>query len=238
MEVLTQTVTVTLEDTDSAGKLKLSALLHYVQEVSGQHSAKLGFDWDTLAQKGLFWAVLRHRVEITRLPKSGEQLQLRTWPMPTTRTAYPRAVQALDGQGNPLFRVVSLWVLMDQQSRAMILPGKSGVEVPGLLLGCESAAPGSLGPVQAQDTAMWQVSREDLDVNGHVNNAKYLDRVFPELTTDPKALTVCYLSEVRLGQDIRLDYLRQADFWAVDGCRKRTDVPEKTERVFAAKLEF
>ena len=131
---------------DQFGRLKASRLLAFLQDVAGDHSAILGTDQNALMDKNLFWAVIRHRVQITRLPHSGETLRLETWPMPTTRTAYPRSTIAYDQQGNECFRSISLWILMDSTSRAMVLPGRSGVEVNGLLRGCELRAPSSMLP--------------------------------------------------------------------------------------------
>lgn len=238
--VLTQNITVTPEDTQPDGTVKLSRLLYWVQEISGQHSEKLGFSWQKLADMGLFWAVLRHGVQITRLPKEGQQIQLETWPMTTTRTAYPRAVQAFDENGALLFSVVSLWVLMDRQLRTMILPGKSGVTVSGITRGCEAQSPGSLPPVQPKNTALWQVTQQDLDVNEHVNNTVYVDRALAEfpLPATPKAMTVCYLSEVNLGQEILLHADSQPGIFSLDGCRRKTNVSEETERVFSLRLTW
>lgn len=238
--IFEQTVTVQDCDVHKDGLLKLSALLHYVQEVSGGHSDRLGFSWDNLAEKGLFWAVLRHKAVIHRLPKAGETICLQTWPMPTTRAAYPRAVQATDSQGNVLFQTVSLWVLMNTQTRAMVLPGKSGVDVPGIVRGTEIKAPSSLTPITCKQSVLWQVGQEDLDINGHVNNAKYLDQA-EKLTENsnliPQELTVCYLSEALLGQEITLHWEMSEDgVLSVDGVRRRTDVHAESERVFAVKL--
>ena len=72
------------------------------------------------------WAVTRHRVQITRLPKSGETIRVETWAMPTTRVAYPRSVVAYDEKGQELFRSITLWVLMNMDTRAMIQPGQTG----------------------------------------------------------------------------------------------------------------
>ncbi len=239
-----QSVTVAEEEVDSRNRLKLSALLHYAQEAAGGHCALAGLDWDTMAQKNLFWAVLRHKVVISRLPAAGETITVQTWPMPATRSAYPRAVRALDINGEILFEVVSLWVLMHTQTRAMVLPGKSGVDVPGMVRGDEPAPPSSLMPDAHQNTTLWTVTELDLDKNGHVNNAKYLDWVVsltedcPEIHT-PKEVTICYLAEVRMGEEITLGYtLSDEGFFTVDGKRPRAENPEKPERVFAAKLTF
>ena len=132
--------------TDCFGNLKLSTLLYYAQEVAGNHSELLGADYDSLATRRLFWAVTRHRVQITRLPRRGETVTVETWPMPTTKIAYPRSMVAYDAEGNELFRSISLWVLMDLDSRGMVLPGKSGVTVNGCLTGSELALPHSIVP--------------------------------------------------------------------------------------------
>ena len=91
-----QTFTLTDMDVDCFGRMKLSTVLTCAQEVAGKHSALLGADYDRLMEKQLFWAVSRHKVQINRLPLLGETITVQTWPMPTTRVAYPRALAALD----------------------------------------------------------------------------------------------------------------------------------------------
>ena len=124
---------LTLNDScvDRYGRMKPSMVLFCAQEVAGKHSELLGAGFDDLAQKGIFWAVIRQKVQITRLPVGGETITLETWPMPTTRVAYPRSTVAYDENGNECFRAISLWVLMDMDKRSMILPGKSGVTLEG-----------------------------------------------------------------------------------------------------------
>ena len=105
---------------DRYGRLMPSKILFFAQEVAGQHCNLLSVDYDTLAQKRMFWAVIRHRVQVTRLPQRGETIRVETWPMPTTRVAYPRSVVAYDEAGKECFRSISLWVLMDLDTRSMI----------------------------------------------------------------------------------------------------------------------
>ena len=63
-----KTFTLSDMEVDCFGRLKLSTLLYLAQEVAGNHSELLGAGYNTLAHKGIFWAVTRHRVQITRLP--------------------------------------------------------------------------------------------------------------------------------------------------------------------------
>ena len=239
--------TFTLNDmyADCHGRLKLSALLYYAQEVAGQHSNLLGTDYDTLAKQRLFWAVTRHRVQITRLPVRGETVTLETWPMPTTRVAYPRSMVAFDSQGNELFRSISLWVLMDLDSRAMVLPGKSGVTVEGTLTGSELALPHSLMPRDMTSQTKRTVTYSCLDRNGHMNNTRYLDWVDDLLPSSfhsshtAREFIICYHNEAKENQQISLDWkLDEAGCLQVDAHREKTDVSGGQERVFSAQVLF
>ena len=160
---------------DCFGRMKLSQILFVAQEMGGEHSALMALDYDTLARRRLFWAVTRHRVQITRLPHSGETIHVETWPMPTTRVAFPRSVVAYGEDGSECFRAISLWVLMDLDTRNMILPGKSGITVTGTVRGTELAIPAGLIPRQLANSRSRTVCFTDLDRNGHMNNTRYPD---------------------------------------------------------------
>ena len=227
---------------DRYGRLMPSKILFFAQEVAGQHCNLLSVDYDTLAKKRMFWAVIRHRVQINRLPYRGETIRVETWPMPTTRVAYPRSVVAYDEEGKECFRSISLWVLMDLDTRNMILPGKSGISVVGTLRGTELAAPNSLVPKSLNVSRSRTVCFTDLDRNGHMNNTRYLDWIDDLLPSafhrqhEIREFTVCYLSEAREGQELRLhwDFLEE-NTMHVDAYRRQED---KDERVFTARLTF
>ena len=230
---------------DCFGYLKPSMLLYYLQEVAGSHFSLLEDKHDPIAAKNLFWAVSRHRVQISRLPRLGQTVTVETWPMPTTRVAYPRAMAMYDSDGNVLARSISLWVLMDTQSRTMVLPGKSGVLVNGTQRGNELEVPKSLIPRELSGQCSRTVTYSLLDVNGHMNNTRYMDWVDDLLPAafhaDHRAaeFTICYLSEAREGQQIRLNWgLSEDGVLQVDAHRQQADICEKPERVFTAQVLF
>ncbi len=227
---------------DRYGRLKPSMILFYAQEVAGRHFSHISMDYDALAKLGMFWAIIRQRVQITRLPRRDETIHVETWPMPSTRVAYPRSVVAYDENGNEVFRTISLWVLMDIKTRAMILPGKSGLSVPGTLRGGELAAPGSLSPKVLQNHRRRAVCFTDLDRNGHMNNTRYLDWIDDLLPSAfhenhvLKELTVCYLSEAIEGQELTLSWdMLEDGCLQVDAHRENG---EKCERIFSARMLY
>ena len=227
---------------DCFGRLKPSMILYYAQEVAGRHFELISMDYDTLEKKHMFWAIIRQRVQISRLPLRGETIRVETWPMPTTRVAYPRSVVAYDEQGSEVFRSISLWVIMDAENRSMILPGKTGIIVEGTLRGNELSAPGSLAPKVLKNSRSRQVAFTDLDRNGHMNNCRYLDWIADLLPSgyhaghEIREFTVCYLSEAREGQtlDLRWDFPEETCLY-MDAHRVNDG---QDARVFSARLLF
>lgn len=236
-------ITLKPADFDENGNWKLSCALDSVQQAVTAHCNTIGLDWDTMAAKGLFWAVLRHRMVFYHPVQAGQTLTVKTWPLPATRAAYPRAVEVLDKDGNAVLRLMSLWVLMDIHTRTMVLPSKSGVAVPGVHQEGELPAPQSLPVHPGEQRLLWQVSGEDLDINGHVNNVRYLDHC-EFLAGDyaaghsVKQLQICYLAEVLPHQEITLNYTLSDGILTVDGTRPRAEDASSTERVFAVSIEY
>lgn len=234
----------TVEDAwvDRYGRMKPSAILYLAQEMGGRHSALMSLDYDSLARRNLFWAVTRHRVQVTRLPALGEKVRVETWPLPTTRAAFPRSVVAYDAQGNEVFRCITLWVLMDLNTRKMIVPGKSGIMVVGTIRGNELPAPAGLIPKPLGTQSLRTVAFTDLDRNGHMNNTRCMDWIADLLPSrfherhSVTDFTVCYLAEAREQQELRLNWN------LADGCTLQVDAStgegEDAHRVFSAKLFF
>ena len=240
--IYSQSFEITDLHVDCCGRLLPSKILFLMQEVAGIHFAQLSMDYETLAQRGLFWAITRNKVQITRLPMRGETIRLETWPMPTTRGAYPRSIVAYDEAGNEVFRSITLWVLMDLNNRSMVLPGKSGIEVAGTLRGNELAAPLGLPAKALINRRKRYVNYTDLDRNAHMNNTKYLDWIYDLLPSSFHAnhtireFTLCYLNEAREGQELELAWdFPEEGCLQIDAHRQNEG---KDERIFAAKILF
>ena len=228
---------VTTNDVDRFCRLKASSLLNMLQDAAGAQCAAWQMDWESLAEKGYFWAIIRQRVQITRLPGPGSAVTVETWPGVTTRVAYPRHSIGYDEQGNELFRAVSLWVLMDLNTRAMVLPGKSGVDVAGIDRPGQLPIPASLGVIRPEQTAVRAVRFSELDRNGHMSNTRCLDWAADlpgsgfHQGRSLSDFTVCYLSEAKENEAVSLGYALE------DGVLS-LEASGEGHRVFALKLRY
>lgn len=234
------TFTLPRERYDERGVLKISAALYMCQVAAGEHCKLFHLDWDTLQARNLFWAVARVQAEFTRLPQFGQQVKVITWPMPTTRSAFPRTTEGYDEKGNCLFRVTNLWVLVDTQKRSMLLPGKSGVELDGITLGRELPLPGSIYPEELPETTPRQVVQADIDRNGHVNNTRYIDWLAALAEDCPpiKSLHAVYHNEALLGDRLVQAWEKTGETLALEVLRPGEKAGEKADRIFAARVAF
>lgn len=227
---------------DCFGRLRPEALLSLIQEAAGMHCYALGVGRDVLGSRNLFWAVVRQRVQIQRLPVIGETMTLETWPGEATRAAYPRYTVARTEQGEILFRCAALWLMMDGSSRAMVLPDKSGFLVPGVRREEQIALPGSLPPAVMGHEETRRVRYSELDANGHMSNTRYLnwlEDLFPAQYHRDHPLRefqISYLSEAREGQEIHMTWdLGQEGELQLEG--RRTENGQE-HRVFALKAKY
>lgn len=226
---------------DCFGRLKMSSALSFIQEMAGAHVRRMALA-PAPEEMGLLWVIVRHRLQLSRIPMRGERIHLETWPLPTTRSAYPRSVVAYDEQGKELFRSISLWVLMDSRSRNLVLPGKSGIIVPGTLRGNELEVPRSLLPALCSASVRRRVGFCELDSNLHMNNSRYLDwaqDLLPAAFHREHFLqdaTMCYLSEAREGEELEVAWeMGRDNVLHVD--IQRCDENRKTH-IFTADLHY
>ncbi len=248
--VFRQQCQITEAQCNPFGYAKNSALLLCVQDIAEAHCNLLGADRQTLEKENLFWALVRNKMEITRHPSLGETIILETFPLPTTKTNYPRGTIAYDKDGNELFRTLSLWVLMHWQTRRLILPHQSNIEVPGNSLIQDSFFTSQTFPRTApQNRALSHschtVTCEDLDQNLHVNNTRYVDwvmKLLPEdfLSSHPlRQLTVSYHNEAKESQKVSLNYaISPENSLQVEGLLTEADATKTPIRVFTAQAQF
>jgi len=230
---------------DALGRTKPSVMLHFIMRTVSAQCTQLGVSWDDIRPLDLIWVVGRSHLQIYRAPRLDEHLIVETWPMPATRSAFPRAAVVKNDAGEVLYRCTTLWALVNKTTRKLVLPAGSGVNVPSHVSGDELPVPNSFAPVSLGELSHRKVCFSELDLNGHMNNTKYLDWVADLLPSSYhkdhifKDVTICYLSEALEGQTLTLSLNHLEDgSLQVDGLRSETNDLDKSNRVFSVKVTF
>jgi len=175
----TGTFPVLTRDVDYMGTLRPASMLEMCQEVATIHSTGMGLSRETLLKNhGVVWVLTSLETHLDCLPVLGDEITITTQHMPTRHFFFPRYYTLTDARtGQPFGTIASLWVLMDIQTRRMQAPGEIARMMPD---NSDLVAPAPLpAPVSilsdAPQASEYHPLVTDLDLNRHVNNARYLD---------------------------------------------------------------
>lgn len=195
---------VPFDMSDVRGRIKLPQLILLSLQVSGMQSLDLGVsDRRLLEEYGLVWIVTDYAIEIQRLPVFDEEIIIETEARSHNRLFCYRSFTIRTKEGQVLVEMLATFVLMNQASRKVeaVLPD---IVAPYQSQASKKIYRGPKYPAEIKgDTATFAVRFYDLDLNGHVNNSKYLDWVFEALGTDfllqhtPTQIDLKYVKEVR-----------------------------------------
>ena len=169
------TRTLSTEDVDMNGLWRASGIFRAMQEAASAQCEPQGLGLAAMRAQGLAWVLTRARLSISRLPEIGQTVTVRTWPKPPQHLFFPRFFR-FSVDGAEAGTASALYVQLDTRTRRMARPWINGHTE--LTCDAEPALPPP-GGIPALDAPVRTLAREavysDLDINGHVNNARYLD---------------------------------------------------------------
>ncbi|AMH88352.1 MAG: acyl-[acyl-carrier-protein] thioesterase [Streptococcus mitis] len=191
---------------DMNGHIKLPDVILLSLQVSGMQSIELGVsDKAILEDYNLVWIITDYDIEVVRLPRFAEEITIETEALSYNRLFCYRRFTIYDETGQELIHMMATFVLMDRDSRKV-----HAVE-PEIVAPYQSDFDKKLirGPkyelLEEPVSKDYHVRFYDLDMNGHVNNSKYLDWIFEVMGADfltqyiPKKINLKYVKEVRPG---------------------------------------
>ncbi len=217
---------ISISDCDARGRIRPSSLLVLMQEIGETHAATLGLSRTRLVQNGMCWVLYRQRTVMARLPHFHEKIRATTWPAPVEGPLFPRCFLFEAEDGRPLGSAVAAWVLMDIQTRRPLRPSALVGDLPPSLRPSPLPIPAMLRVTGGESLGSRKVCYSDVDVNGHMNNTRYIDWVCDALNygaLEEKGLAewqVNYLAEARPGEKIALSSLEDGEATLFSGKRE------------------
>ena len=188
-------------DCDMLRRMRLDALFIAMQEGGERHAQSLGCGYDALINQGLFFVLARIHVRTQRAPRSGERVIHTTWPGAVNRFFFPRYHTFTLEDGTPLAQAAGLWVLLDTQNRRIVSPAKASLSFPD---NSDIPEPVELPlrlPAQSESVEAFTRTPvySEFDVNGHVNNTRYIAWLCDALGTG--ALSGHYVGDLTAGYE-------------------------------------
>ncbi|XPV75482.1 MAG: acyl-[acyl-carrier-protein] thioesterase [Desulfovibrio sp.] len=213
---------IRLHEFDHNGEAPVWAIADSSQQAAGVHASMFGIGAKELIVDGITWVLVRQFFLFDEPVTVGEEFHIKTWPSAFGRASSDRDFLFTDGQGKTFGRSVTLWVVMDIETRRMTRLPQSVKEAYPFRPDSEIAFPTKKVAKMTEEKHARQLTprRGDVDMNGHINNARYmewaLEAVPDEIYTNWRlhTLDISFISEC-----MRSDSIKSAcgDFTEDDG---------------------
>lgn len=222
---LIQTTTLRTCDCDMFGAWTPSSILTSLQEIAAAHCVLLGIDYRSLVPYGVAWVISSVRVAFDRVPTLGESISIETWPATPRHFFFPRVCVFRDADGVQLGAAHSLWALMDMTTRKVASRDYVSARVPDNAdRPLPIAMPRPVKPIDAPvKRADYAPVFTDFDINGHVNNTRYIDWCVNQLGMETMRdnvvgeFTVNFEAEIRPDTPIALTLAEKDDAFSCQG---------------------
>ena len=164
-------------DVDQFLDLKLPSFFRMMQDIATEHAEVLNIGKANTIDKGLYWVITRIEIEIIEMPKYLQTVTLKTYPGDDLRFIFPRYFQLEDEKGKILIKASSTWAVLSRETHRVCLNPFPGLKAPTEHMEGELALPNKCLTGEYSLVETRKVRYSDIDLNGHLNNTKYIDYI-------------------------------------------------------------
>lgn len=196
-------------ESDVNQHIKLPHLLSLSLQVSGMQSYSLGMSDDRIFKEHqLVWIITEYDIEIERLPEYAEKIVIETEAIAYNKLFCYRDFTIYSEDDEKLMTIHSTFVLMNYETRKVhpvideIVEVYQSEKIKKILRGPKYK------DLENPKERLYHVRYFDLDLNGHVNNSRYLEWMYDVIDLDflrthiPAKINLKYAKEVRYGSDV------------------------------------
>ena len=211
----TSRMTLLAHDVDCADRWKLSSVFSNTQEIANWDCKNYHCDWISLRDNyDVCFVLTRMKVKMYLYPHSSDVVRLSTWPDARTRMIWTRYFRfETEDQKQTVGEAVSQWVLINRTTRALVKPSEVNAVMPDT---GHLPIPFSLNRGEFDFTPDRTVERipvySDMDYNGHVNNARYIEWIMDLFPLEHfyghrvAEMDIKYEQEIKYGGKVLLDF--------------------------------
>ena len=213
-------LTIQCYETDASWRLKPASFMNLAQEAAGNHAVYLGFGYDDLIVKNTAWVLSRVHVVFTDTPRWREDITLTTWHKGLNRLFFIRDFILTDKEGCERVKATTSWLVLNLETRRLVrdpelvednsVCNENAIETPA----DKVQMPKDVEAVHVLDHV---VAYSDVDVNGHANNAMYMQWAMDAVDYDTasqrpvKEFTINFNKETKPGDRVAIYKARIPD---------------------------
>ncbi len=183
--IFEQTYKITSLHINTNKELSLYGLLGFLQDIASEHSRALDFGYESMKAKGIFWVLVRQKLNIEQWPQWHDKITIKTWTLPI-KSFYASREFEIYLNDQKIGACATTWMILDSKTRK---PKEVSKEVLPLHPRTDYRLAFSANKIKLPEDLKiantLTVRNSDLDMNHHVNNVKYSQWI---LDTIPIAL--------------------------------------------------
>jgi acyl-ACP thioesterase len=172
----------------------------------------LGFSYEELRNRKLFWVLSRLTMEIYKPLNWYQTGEVETWPKDIDKILYLRDYVVRDQENQIIAKATSGWLAIDAETkRPKTIEGIHAVLFNQLREKYAlKQAPEKLLPVKEGELFEVKTSFFDIDLNNHVTSTRYIDWMMDTFSIEfheynyPKKLTINFLKETMPSETIQI----------------------------------
>jgi acyl-ACP thioesterase len=203
---------IIFNDVDTSGCITPFAVFNYFQDAAAAHAERIGVGRAAMLANNQVWVLSRMSVLIEKRARFGDDIVLRSWPRGYDRLFCVRDYDIANTGGDIMVRARSGWLVVDWEKRRPLRPQSLSLDIPvneGL-----DALDGSPAGLETKNNLLKiterRASYSDIDFNGHMNNARYVQWIQDVANGDALQnaqrlrLDINYLNETHLNDTIEI----------------------------------
>lgn len=170
-----ETYDVRTYEVNPNGRASIQTIGNYLQDIAGKHAAALGVS--NLDNPELAWVLSYMCIQMDCYPRFGETVHLETWPSGIASVYAIRDFLLKNQENKRLGAATSTWIVLDLNRRRPVrMPASvTRIPLPDRPAAIEHAARKLQAPTDIAFSSSFAVRYSDLDLNGHVNNVRYME---------------------------------------------------------------
>ncbi len=195
---------------DLKKRVLISRMMNFFDDVAVHQSEKLGIGLDYLSQKGLTWVLYQWNIEIKKYPFYRDIVKVWTEPTGFNKYYAYRRYSISGSDGGKMAEAHSVWFLVDVGNKRPVKVTEDIYKAYGVdeekkeVIANEKIE----APISVDAEREFSVRYNDIDTNGHVNNARYVDWAIEALPEEIlrdyslEGLKIAYKKETKYGEKV------------------------------------